>query len=70
MRYQSTVTDKEISDGSLAPVLLRLAWHASGTYSKADGTGGSNFATMRFKPEAEHSANNGLVGVDANGHIS
>jgi cytochrome c peroxidase len=34
-------------DGSLAPVLVRLAWHASGTYDKADNSGGSNFATMR-----------------------
>lgn len=29
------------------PVLVRLAWHASGTYDKATGTGGSNGATMR-----------------------
>lgn len=50
-------------DGSLAPVLIRLAWHASGTYDKETKTGGSNYATMRFKPEAEHGANNGLVRV-------
>ncbi len=36
---------------SIAPTLVRLAWHASGTYSKADGTGGSNGSTMRMKPE-------------------
>jgi hypothetical protein len=35
------------TDGSLAPVLVRLAWHASGTYDKADNSGGSNYATMR-----------------------
>ena len=35
------------TDGSLAPVLVRLAWHASGTYDKNDNTGGSNYATMR-----------------------
>lgn len=51
----------DMTDGSLAPVLIRLAWHASGTYNKADNTGGSNYATMRFKPEASHGANNGLV---------
>lgn len=50
-------------DGSLAPVLIRLAWHSSGTYSKEDNTGGSNYATMRFKPEASHGANNGLVSI-------
>ncbi|KAK9371234.1 heme peroxidase [Lipomyces kononenkoae] len=47
-------------DGSAGPVLVRLAWHASGTYDKKSGTGGSNGATMRFKLEAEDEANNGL----------
>lgn len=47
-------------DGSYGPVLLRLAWHSSGTYNKEDGTGGSNGGTMRFRAEASHSANNGL----------
>jgi len=42
------------------PVLIRLAWHASGTYSQFDHTGGSNGATMRFCPESRHAANNGL----------
>jgi len=39
---------------------LRLAWHASGTYSDQDGTGGSDGATMRFAPESEDPANAGL----------
>lgn len=39
---------------------LRLAWHCSGGYNKEDGTGGSNGATMRFAPEADHGANAGL----------
>jgi cytochrome c peroxidase len=47
-------------DGSLAPVVLRLAWHASGTYDKDTKTGGSNYATMRFPTEAGHGANAGL----------
>jgi cytochrome c peroxidase len=50
----------EYDDGSYGPVLLRLAWHASGTYDKATGTGGSNGATMRFSPESDHGANAGL----------
>lgn len=49
-----------IPDGSLAPVILRLAWHSSGTYDKKDGSGGSNYATMRFANEGGHGANNGL----------
>ncbi len=47
-------------DGSLGPLLLRLAWHAAGTYDAATGTGGSNGATMRFPPESAHGANAGL----------
>ncbi|KAI6786027.1 uncharacterized protein J7T54_006366 [Emericellopsis cladophorae] len=51
----------DYDDGSFGPVLLRLAWHASGTYDKATGTGGSNGATMRFAPEGDHGANAGLL---------
>ena len=47
-------------DGSYGPVLVRLAWHASGTYDKDTNTGGSNYATMRFAPESLHGANAGL----------
>lgn len=36
------------------------AWHASGTYSAKDGTGGSNGSTMRFASEAGWGANAGL----------
>ena len=50
----------EYEDGSYGPVLLRLAWHASGTYDTETKTGGSNGATMRFAPEATHGANAGL----------
>jgi len=52
--------DYDWDDSSWGPVLIRLAWHASGTYCTADGTGGSNGATMRFKPEMEDGANAGL----------
>jgi cytochrome c peroxidase len=51
----------DYDDGSFGPVLLRLAWHASGTYDKETGTGGSNGATMRFAPEGDHGANAGLI---------
>ena len=50
----------DYDDGSLGPVLVRLAWHASGTFDKKTKTGGSNGATMRFKPESSDAANNGL----------
>eukprot|EP00802_Teleaulax_amphioxeia_P017321 Tamp_17473.p2 GENE.Tamp_17473~~Tamp_17473.p2 ORF type:complete len:340 (+),score=89.22 Tamp_17473:73-1020(+) len=48
-------------DGSIGPVLVRLAWHASGTYDTTTKTGGSDGATMRFTPEAAFGANAGLA---------
>jgi len=44
-------------DGSYAPLLIRLAWHSSGTYSAKDGSGGSNGATMRYPLEANDPEN-------------
>ncbi|KAG1668138.1 hypothetical protein FOA52_005130 [Chlamydomonas sp. UWO 241] len=52
---------EDYDDGSYGPILVRLAWHSSGTYCKADGTGGSGGATMRFSPECKHGANAGLA---------
>lgn len=51
--------DNDEDDG-LGPTLVRLAWHASGTYDKESNTGGSDGATMRFSPESQHAANAGL----------
>lgn len=47
-------------DDDLGPTLVRLAWHASGTYDKISDTGGSDGATMRFPPESAYDANAGL----------
>ncbi|KAF9182079.1 heme peroxidase [Haplosporangium sp. Z 27] len=55
------IEDENYDDGSYGPVFLRLAWHASGTYDINAKDGGSNYATMRFKPEAGHGANAGLA---------
>ncbi|USW58572.1 Putative hem peroxidase [Septoria linicola] len=55
------IEEDDYDDGSYGPVLLRLGWHASGTYDAETGTGGSNGATMRFAPERDHGANAGLV---------
>lgn len=65
-RVYKQIADKlqdedDYDDGSYGPVLLRLAWHCSGTYDKATNTGGSNGATMRFAPEKDHGANSGLA---------
>jgi len=42
------------------PMVVRLAWHSSGTYDKNDRSGGSNGASMRFPPESTDNANKGL----------
>lgn len=41
------------------PIIVRLAWHDSGSYSAEDNTGGAN-ATIRFSPEKDIDANKGL----------
>ena len=49
-------------DGSIAPILIRLAWHSSGTYDKESKSGGSNGAGMRLpdSEEARDPENKGL----------
>ncbi|CCD22260.1 cytochrome-c peroxidase NDAI_0A01020 [Naumovozyma dairenensis CBS 421] len=42
------------------PVLVRLAWHCSGTWDKNDNTGGSFNGTYRFKQECNDPSNKGL----------
>jgi len=53
--------DDKYDDGSYAPVFIRLAWHQSGSFDKATGTGGSNGATIRYSPEKDYGANAGLA---------
>lgn len=46
-------------------LLTRLAWHASGTYSKKTNTGGSYSGSMIYTPESSDVENSGLeVGRD------
>eukprot|EP00816_Leptocylindrus_hargravesii_P009824 CAMPEP_0196808532 /NCGR_PEP_ID=MMETSP1362-20130617/8523_1 /TAXON_ID=163516 /ORGANISM="Leptocylindrus danicus, Strain CCMP1856" /LENGTH=320 /DNA_ID=CAMNT_0042182911 /DNA_START=17 /DNA_END=979 /DNA_ORIENTATION=- len=52
--------EKREDGTSLTGTFVRLAWHASGTYAKADNSGGSNGGRMRFDPEASFGANAGL----------
>jgi len=48
------------TSANACPMAVRLAWHASGTFDKSSGTGGSDGATMRFAPESSDDANAGL----------
>jgi len=50
----------EYDDGSAGPVLVRLAWHSSGTYDAETDTGGSNGSGMRYEAEGGDPANAGL----------
>jgi len=53
--------DSNFDDGSYGPLFVRLGWHASGTYSHIDSTGGSNGGCMRFEPESSWGANKGKI---------
>eukprot|EP00238_Polyblepharides_amylifera_P009579 CAMPEP_0196575610 /NCGR_PEP_ID=MMETSP1081-20130531/5048_1 /TAXON_ID=36882 /ORGANISM="Pyramimonas amylifera, Strain CCMP720" /LENGTH=349 /DNA_ID=CAMNT_0041893969 /DNA_START=78 /DNA_END=1124 /DNA_ORIENTATION=+ len=51
--------DQLVEEGH-GPLLVRLAWHAAGSYDKSSNSGGSNGASMRFSPESDIGANAGL----------
>jgi len=57
---RNDIIDNAYEDGDNGPLLVRLSWHASGTYHKDEKNGGSDGASMRFAPESEHGANAGL----------
>ncbi|KAG9453309.1 hypothetical protein H6P81_006213 [Aristolochia fimbriata] len=48
-----------IAEKNCAPIILRLAWHAAGTFDVKTKTGGP-FGTIRYSQELAHGANNGL----------
>ncbi|KFY03613.1 hypothetical protein O988_01365 [Pseudogymnoascus sp. VKM F-3808] len=57
---KALLNQPEYDDGSAGPVLVRLAWHSSGTYDIRTDTGGSNGAGMRYEIEGGDPANAGL----------
>jgi len=57
----SLFQDYNHDDGSLAPLMLRFAWHQCGTYDLASNTGGSNGHTMQFPTEQKDPENAGFA---------
>jgi len=58
--------DKILHDKACGPILVRLAWHDSGTYDdslsgKDWPAAGGAIGSIRFEPEIKHGANAGLV---------
>ncbi len=48
-----------IEDQNCNPILVRLAWHDSGTFQALNNLGGAN-GSIRFTSELNHGANAGL----------
>eukprot|EP00484_Ammonia_sp_Unknown_P013314 CAMPEP_0197052490 /NCGR_PEP_ID=MMETSP1384-20130603/26967_1 /TAXON_ID=29189 /ORGANISM="Ammonia sp." /LENGTH=317 /DNA_ID=CAMNT_0042485239 /DNA_START=204 /DNA_END=1157 /DNA_ORIENTATION=- len=57
---RSYMYSSEFDDGCCAPLLLRLAFNQAATYSRYDGLGGMNGATLRFEPQLSFPHNAGL----------
>lgn len=61
-----TMIDKILYEKSCGPLMVRLAWHDSGTYDasvKGDWpAAGGAVGSIRFEPEISHGANKGLSG--------
>ncbi|GMI39493.1 hypothetical protein TeGR_g9919 [Tetraparma gracilis] len=57
---EGLIGERSWDDGSYGPLLIRFAWHNSGTYDRHTDTGGSNGSTMRFDAEKSDPENKGL----------
>lgn len=59
-----SMIDALIEEKNCGPIFVRLAWHDSGTYDQNVASGfpkaGGAIGSIRFAPEINHGANNGL----------
>ncbi|CAD7953823.1 unnamed protein product [Amoebophrya sp. A25] len=61
LSVRDTIYDPEFyDDGTYGPMYIRNCIHSSLTFCAADGTGGLEGATMRFRPEKSDAHNRGL----------
>jgi L-ascorbate peroxidase len=62
-----SMIDSIVDEKNCGPIMVRLAWHDSGTYDmNVNGewpTQGGAIGSIRFSPEIEHGANAGLSGA-------
>jgi len=62
-----TMVDELLDTTNCGPVMIRLAWHDSGTFDASIDAewpaAGGAVGSIRFKPEIEHGANAGLAGA-------
>jgi len=49
--------NSEVNHGTWGPLMVRLAWHCSGTYRSTDHIGGCNGARIRHDPELNWGSN-------------
>jgi hypothetical protein len=60
---EADLRDLLAEDADWGAGMVRLAWHASGTYDRISKTGGSQKGTIHFTEELEQGANAGLEEV-------
>ena len=57
---ESLLPKPDWDTGTIAPLILRLAWHSIGSYNMSDGSGGSQGGCLRLEPANSSVFNTGL----------
>lgn len=69
LKKAQELVDALLKEKNCGPVMVRLAWHDSGTFDvnikEAWPKAGGAIGSIRFAPEINHGANAGLAGAVA-----